>query len=440
MTETTPTPAQAPAPADQRSVGRSVAVVVCLVLAALLTVPAGFAYWGQRTINDGARYVATVGPLVDSPEVQDAIATKVSDALESQVDVEALLNEAFAGVITKRPRLQALIGPLSGAVNGLIESQVRDFIASDTFRALWLAANTKAQAALLELLRGNGSGAVSIQGGQVVLDLGDVIDQVKQRLVDRGLTIIQQAPPLPIEQRQIVLLESPQLKKVRTAYALSNPVARWLLPVVALLYLAALVLSRRRARTAVVIGILIAANAVLIALLLSIGRQLFIDQLTGTDFGPASRVFYDQLLTYLERGQRTFLWFGLVVAVAGWFAGRSRLGTSVRTTTAQGLESVGSTLGDTQAAGAGRWTLANAGWLRVVAAVVGLVVLTWGNNASPTRLFWSLVVVVVLLAAIQVLVGVGRAAPGAGVPPVSGPGGDGDGDERTLPLPTGGTA
>ena len=65
---------------------------------------------------------------MDSPEVQTAIATRVTDAIETQVDVEALLNQAFAGVIQDRPRLQLLIGPIAGAVNGLIESQVQSFI------------------------------------------------------------------------------------------------------------------------------------------------------------------------------------------------------------------------------------------------------------------------------------------------------------------------
>jgi hypothetical protein len=87
-------------------------------------VPAAFAYWGQRTINDGQRYVDTVGPLVDSPEVQAAVATKVTDAIQKQVDVEAILNRVFADVITDRPRLEALVGPLAGAINGLIDSQV----------------------------------------------------------------------------------------------------------------------------------------------------------------------------------------------------------------------------------------------------------------------------------------------------------------------------
>jgi hypothetical protein len=49
----------------------------------------------------------------------------------------------------------------------------------------------------------------------------------------------------------------------------------------------------------------------------------------------------------------------------------------------------------------------NARWLRVVIGVLGVVVLLWGNDLSPTRLLWSLVLVVVLLAGLQVLVGAG---------------------------------
>src|SRR4029450_7411574 len=94
-----------PPTAERRTPGRSIAVVVCVVLAVLLTTPALVAFWGQRTVNDAQRYLDTVGPLVNSPEVQDAIATTVTNAIEQQGDVEAVLNEVFAGVITARPRV-----------------------------------------------------------------------------------------------------------------------------------------------------------------------------------------------------------------------------------------------------------------------------------------------------------------------------------------------
>ncbi|MFI5694737.1 hypothetical protein ACIA58_22980 [Kribbella sp. NPDC051586] len=397
------------AEAKRPSKGRSAAVIVCLVLAALLTTPAAIAYWGQRTLNDTTRYVNTVGPLVDSPEVQDAIATKVTDTIQDQVDIEALLNDVFSGVITDRPRLQRLVGPLSGAINSLIDRQVREFLASDAFADLWTAANTRAQQTLQRVLSGDQTGAVSLQGEQIVLDVSQVIDQVKQRLVDRGLTILQNVP-VPNVDKQIVLVEAPQVKQLRTIYAFANPVAKWLIVVVAGLYLLALVLSRRRPRTAVIIGALLAANALLMALALTVGRQLFIDALAGTTFGPASAVFYDTLLSYLERGRQVFLRLGLAIVVIGWFAGPNKSGTAVRAAVRDGLEGVGAALANGPVGTAGRWVAANARWLRVAIGLLGAVVLLWGNNISQGRLFWSLALVALLLVVVQLLVGAGRAA------------------------------
>jgi hypothetical protein len=408
-----PTSGHSVAPRPSR--GRPFAAAVCLVVAALLTLPAAVAFWGQRTLNDSQRYVATVGPLVNSPEVQAAIATKVTGAIQQQVDVEALLNQVFAGVITDRPRLQALVGPISGAVNGLIESQVREFIASDTFAQFWVAANTRAQAALVRILQGNeGSGAISLQGDQIVLDVSEVIEQVKQRLVARGLTIVERIP-IPDIDRQIVLMDAPQLAQARTIYAFANPVAQWLIVVVVVLYFAALLLSRRRPRMTVIIGAVLAANALFLAWALSVGRQLFVNQLADTVFGPASTVFYNTLLSYLQRGQQVLLWLGLILVVVGWFAGRSSTGAAARATVAGGLATVGSALSGGPAGAAGRWVAANARWLRVVIGGLGVVVLLWGNDVSMSRLVWSVVLVGVLLAVVQVMVGAAGRPAGSGL-------------------------
>jgi hypothetical protein len=406
MSDAGPTQLIEPTVVGRRGRGRSIAAAVCVVLAVLLTTPAALAYWGQRTLNDTQRYVDTVGPLVESPEVQDAIATTVIDAIESQVDVEGIINDVFAGVIDDRPRLQRLVGPLAGAINGLIDREVRAFVASDAFADIWVQANTRAQQALVRVLEGDESGAVSVQGDQVVLDVSDVIAEVQRRLVDRGLTIVENVP-IPDVDKQIVLLDAPQLQQARTIYAFANPVAKWLILVVAALYLAAFLLSRRRPRMAVTIGVVLAVNALLVAWALSVGRQLFINELAGTVFGPASSVFYDTLLTYLERGWQVFLWLGLILVVAGWFAGTNTFGTAVRTSLAGGLETAGARLGGGPVGGTGRWFAANARWARIAVGVLGVVVLLWGNDVSPSRLFWSLAIVVVLLGIVQVLVGAG---------------------------------
>jgi hypothetical protein len=393
--------------------GRSVSAVVLLLLAALLTTPAAIAYWGQRTLNDTQRYVATVRPLIDQPQVQDALVTAVSDAIEKQVDVQSVVENVFSGVITDQARLQKLTGIVTGAVNSLIEQTVRQVVTSSQFREVWIAVNTRLQEALVRLLQGNPSGAVSLQGDQVVLDVSDLITAVEQRLVDRGLTFVQNLP-VPTTDKQVVLVTAPRLKQLRTIYAFTHPVARWLIWVVVALYLGAFVLARRRPRMAVWIGALLAANALLVAFLIAVGRQLFINDLTGTVFGAASSVLFDTLLSYLTRGWQTFLWLGLVLVVAGWYAGANRPATATRRTVAAWLESLGARLAGGPVRPVGVWVAGNIGWLRVLAVLVGAVVLAWGLDVSPVQLSWATAVTVVLLAALQVLVGTGGRSPAGG--------------------------
>lgn len=412
-------------PTHRPSRGRSVIAVLCLVLAGVLFTPAAVAYWGHRTLTDTERYVQTVGPLVSSPAVQDAIATAVISALEKQVDVEALLTTALADVVDDRPRLEMLIGPIAGAVNGLIEREVREFLASDAFEDLWVAINTRAQQGLMRLLEGESVGAISLQGNQVVLDVSEVIERVRQRLVDRGLTMLQNVP-IPDIDKQIVLLESEELAQLRTIYAFANPISRWALPVVGLLFLTSILVAVRRSRMTVAVGAVILANTLLVAFALDVGRQVFVNQLSDTVFGPASTVFYEQLLAYLRRGLRVFAWLSLFIIVAGLLTGGSRWATAVRRGVAGPLESLGAHLPAEGTAPVGRWAVANAAWLRIVALVIGVVVLLWGADTSVSRLWWSLALVLALLVILQVLVGAGRRTSHTSLPQESGTGGGPD--------------
>jgi hypothetical protein len=38
--------------AERPSRGRSISAAICLLVAALLTIPAAVAFWGQRTLNE----------------------------------------------------------------------------------------------------------------------------------------------------------------------------------------------------------------------------------------------------------------------------------------------------------------------------------------------------------------------------------------------------
>jgi hypothetical protein len=115
------------------------------------------------------------------------------------------------------------------------------------------------------------------------------------------------------------------------------------------------------------------------------------------------------LLAYLERGWHVLAWLGVLLVAAGWFAGSNGSGTAARSAVRRGLESAGESLPADKFSGVGRWTRANAFWVRYVVLALGVVALMWGNNVSPSRLLWSTVSVLAVLAVLQALVGAASA-------------------------------
>ena len=341
MYDTAPIPAYLP-PA-QRSGGRvrSAAAVLCLLLATLLTVPAGFAFWGQRTVIDTQRYAATIGPLIRSEAVQNAIATRVTDAIDKEIAVGgSTLNRVLSGVLTDAGTRQKVLGALTGVVEGQVNSQVRQFIASPAFAVIWDAANVEAQRDFLRVLKGDNTGVLALHGSQIVLNLSVVISQVEQRLAAAGLTFAKHLP-IPNSDAQIVLANAPHLGLMRSAYGFANTAGAWLLGVVAALYVGALALARRRARMAAIIGIAMVANAALAALLVSVVRHNFIDEYGATAFGPASALLYDTLLSYVRHGAAVLFGLGVGVGFVGWCVSSTNSAATVRQSLRGGFARIG---------------------------------------------------------------------------------------------------
>lgn len=251
--------------------GRGFAAWTILVVAALLLPIALTAFWAQRTLVDTERYIATVAPLAKDPTIQQAVGDKVSSVLITQLDAGNRLQNVL-------PEQLAPLAPLvAGGVNNFVEQQVDQILKSPQFEDVWEGINRKLQAALIKALSGDPDGAVTIEGDQVILDTGDLIEIVKQRLVDRGLSWAANIPVPPLVDRQVVILTSPQLATARTAYAIGQPVAQWLIWVVILLFIVAVAISTRRARMVIAVGVAF----VLATIVLKLGRWV-----QGSDATP----------------------------------------------------------------------------------------------------------------------------------------------------------
>ena len=411
MTETpaTSTPAE-PTPAKRRIGVRSIAAVIALILGLGLLPLGTVTYWGHRTVTDTERYLETMQPLAYDEDVQDSLSVFITDKIEEQIDPEALVNQLFAGLIEEYPSLKALVPIVSGAVDSLIAQVVDRLVRSDQFKQLWDLANTAAQKSLMAILEGRDDGPVSLQGDEVVLDIGVLIDQVKQGLVDQGFSAAANIN-VPQADRQIVLLEAPQLAQIRTIYSFTSPVAAGLVYIAVLLLVLAVVLARRRPRMTAWAGGGAAVGGGLLVVGLGIGESLFVNTLEGTPFEKASQTFYDQLLKFLYNGSYSLIVLGIIVMAVGLYLCGARWAVELRATVNNLANDIAGNIPAGPITSSGAWVAKNARWLRVAVAVLFTIIVVIGNDLSVARTIWAALIALLLLGIIQVWAAAGRRAP-----------------------------
>ncbi len=386
--------------ADKRWGIRSIAAVLIFVIAAALTPIAMVGHWGHATVVNSEQFIATVVPLADSPEVQAAVTEAVTEAIVKQVDTSAIVGDFLGGLLNNEQLSSALSAPIAAGVNKLIGQIVEGFITSDAFQKLWITLASAIQKSVVAILEGGNEGPVQMQGDQLVLDITDLLTAVQAQLVSQGVTIADKVT-VPDSDRQIVLFEAPAVAQLQFIYSLASPVLQWFPLLIAILFGLAITLARRRPRMVLAVGLALVVTGGLTTWGLGLGETFFVDQLAGTVFGGASGIFWNTLLNYLIIGLQSLLIFGVVVAVAGWFAGRSRPAVKLRAHLVAGLTEIGSSL---PANGLSAFLRERADAVRWIITAVLVFALVVGDVMSLNRMIWLLLLTGGLFTLLQVLI------------------------------------
>ncbi|MCX5229621.1 hypothetical protein ABZY16_37385 [Streptomyces sp. NPDC006553] len=308
-----------PAP---RHRGRSFLAAVLIVIGCLL-VPLGIvAAWTSDIVGDTDRYVSTVAPLASDADVQAAVANRVTGAVMEHIDLENLLE----GVAPEqRPLLAKALGKLGdslqSAVSSFVHDKAQEVVASDAFETVWTDANRAVHTSVVRALTGSGDGAVQINNDTVTVDLAPVIDRVKERLVDAGLTV---AGKIPEVHTDFTVVKSDDIGKVKTGFRLLQVMGLWLPVLALLLVVAGVLLSTHRRRTVIVSAIAVAVAALVLGIALTVFRTVYLNALPDTVSQPAAGSVYDALIHFLRTTVRMVVTLGLVVALAAWLTGPSR--------------------------------------------------------------------------------------------------------------------
>ncbi|MHB9758076.1 hypothetical protein ACYBSK_27165 [Streptomyces sp. BYX5S] len=323
--------------APRRHRGRSFLAVVLIVIGCVLAPLGIVASWAADQVGDTDRYVDTVAPLASDPDIQKAVANRATDAVMQRIDLQALLSEVDTD---DRPLVEKSLGKLGDSLEGAVRSFVQDkaqaFVASDAFENVWEQTNRKAHGALDKALTGSGGGAVKLEGGDTVtLDLGPVVEQVKQRLVDSGLTVAARIPEVHTE---YTLVTNDNIGKAKTYLRLLQVMGNWL-PVIALVLVAAgVLLSGRRRRALVATALAVAVTCGLLGIGLRVGRVLYLDRLPADVSQDAAAAVYDTMTHFLFTTVRMVVALGVVVALAAWLTGRGRRALLVRGLWVSGID------------------------------------------------------------------------------------------------------
>jgi hypothetical protein len=375
-------------------------IVIGCILAPLSVV----AVWTKNLVTDTDRYVTTVAPLANDPAIQNAIADRITAEIFTRLDVPAITNQAVDALADRglpplvATQLHALSQPLSSGVESFVRTEVGKVVASDAFANAWITANRSAHQALVAALTGQTREGITIENDTVSINLGPIIQEVKQRLIDRGFGL---ASRIPNVNPSFVLVQSDYIAKARGAFNLLNAIGNWL-PVVALFFLAiGIYVAKGHRRALIGVGLGLAGGMLALGLGLALFRTIYLNALPlGILTRDAAAVFYDTLVRFLRLGLRSVLVLGLVIALAGFFTGRSTTAVRARAGLTKGI---GWLRGGAEQAGfrtgpVGAWvyTYKRVLWIAVI-AIAALVLVFWDQPTGKVIIGITLGVLIALV-------------------------------------------
>lgn len=326
---------------------RRVTSIVLAVLAVVATTLALLGVWTFRTLTNTNLFVERVGPVIDNPQVAEAVSQLSAEQIVTGIDLEGRLEQRLP------PELGVAAQPITTAAQNLLAQGVTKLQQTDQFQTAFDATLAATHRLAIGVLSGTDREAVSTQDGAVVMDLTPVINslitegsdflsgalgrdipapQVTPDNVDAAVSALEDrlGVDLPSDFGQVTLFESTQLAQAQQAYQ----VARWsviLAPILALVLIGlALAVSLRRWRTLLGIVVGVALALLLFALAAQPLKASVLDAVATQGLAPAVSGSFDVVFSTLRTGVLVVTVLGVLAALALFLSGESRAARSTR--------------------------------------------------------------------------------------------------------------
>ncbi|GAA1986968.1 hypothetical protein [Microbacterium pumilum] len=388
----------APASSSRSGWWRALLSAVLIIVATILVPVSIIGAWARVQLVDEDAFVATLAPLVDDPAVQDMIIDESMEAINAQVDFAEITSNVFDGIASLGlpPRaadaLTLLEAPAANGLQSLVTTTVTRVVESDAFSEVWATATRAAHRALVGAATSDGGGLVVRTDDGVGIQLGAVVERVKQNLIDRGLGAAQLIPTID---KVVILGDGQNLAAIRTGYALATTLGYWLPFITLGLFALGILIARRRSVAVMGTGIGFVIGAGALATSLGVGAT-FVGIAAGSlGLSPdALNVIYEQLVGNITQTAVVLVFLGIFIAVLGWAMGRSRPAQGFR----RAIRSMNSSA-RRQLAGRGLNTGSFGVWLGrqriLVRTIIAILAVLWLFALRPLSIGDILLVVVV---------------------------------------------
>ncbi len=286
----------------------------------VLAVLAIFAVWANRQFLNPDNWANTSTQLLEHPEIRAATSNYLVGQLYANVDVAGELRSKLP------PVLQGVAAPLAGALRDVAVSAAQRALANPAVQDVWRLANRAADQTLVTIVNG-GSGAAKVSGGEVTLDLKSILADMTNQL---GLPNV--SSKLPPSAAHLVILKSKQIKFVQDVGGALKGLALLLTIVVPLLYALAVFLARgRRRRALMTVGIAIVAAGLVVFAARKIVESGVVNSLVKVEANkPAVSSVVSIATSMLAEIAGAFVFVGVPLIAAAWFAGPARLAVRMR--------------------------------------------------------------------------------------------------------------
>ena len=346
---------------------RRYTVPALIILGSILAILSIAAVWINRRVVDTDAYVETVAPLADDPAIQGALADRLTEQLFTALDVEDRLGGALP------EQISFLANPLTAELQSFVRDQTLKIFESEKFKQIWANANREAHDLVLQVLMGEQAGAVKAEGNAVVLDLGVVVDEIKTRLNENGITLFDDVN-LNKSERTYTLFEVEQLTGLQKGLNLLNSLAFILPMAMVAAYATAISVSTRRWRTIIWVGVGLAAAAVFIDVVLGDLRNLYVDSVSAKAASPdAATAVFDIIVGFMKDSLGYIFISALALVAVAFLASPTKPAVLIRSTVKGWLKWARSEGESVDLGPAGAWISRQKSGLRIAGIVVALI-------------------------------------------------------------------